>query len=201
MIRVMIVKELGLLRGALCAVLQQESDMEVVAEAAEPAEVLGLAVTRRPDVLVTELDLNGFDLVPLLHRVAEDVPDCAVLVLSRDRTPAALHRALQARVRGFLGDGVAPADLVRQIRAVAAGERVIDAATALAALRATTNPLTEREREILRAVASGATAREVAQRFYLASGTVRNHLAAAVRKTGARNRVEAVRVATEADWL
>lgn len=200
MIRVMIVEEMGLLRGALSAVLHKEVDMEVVA-ASRAGDALDTARLWRPDVIVIDVDLNDVEPVPLLHGIGTEVPDCSLVVLTRQRTPLALRRALQARVRGFLSKDLVPAELVRMVRSVAGGQRVIDPAAALAALRASSNPLTDREREVLRAVDDGLNTREAAARLFLAQGTVRNHLAAAVRKVGATSRTDAVQRARDAGWL
>lgn len=200
-IRVMIVEEMGLLRGALSAVLHDQNDMEVVAEVARPDQTLTVARALRPDVLVLDVDLADPGSTALLGRIGAELPETALIVLTRRRTPLALRRALEAQVRGFLSRDLPPSDLIRMVRSVARGERVIDPAAAVAALQANSNPLSDREREVLRLVAEGMGTREVAGRLFLAQGTVRNHLAAAIRKTGTTSRIEAVERARDAGWL
>jgi two-component system response regulator DesR len=199
----MIVGERGLLRGVLRAVLHDEGDIEVVADVADPAAALDLALTHRPDSMIVDVDVDGtsgpgFDLA---GRVGTDLPDTAVIVLSGQRTPHALRRALRAQVRAFLSKEVRPGELVAVLRRVVAGERVIDMVTARAALDTAANPLTSREREVLRAAALGLHAKEIAANLYLAYGTVRNVVSATLRKTGGRNQWEAVRRAQDAGWL
>jgi two-component system response regulator DesR len=200
-ISTMIVGERGLLRGVLRAVLHDEGDIEVVADVADPAAALDLALVHRPDSMIVDIDSTsgpGFDLA---DRIGAALPGTAIIVLSGQRTPNALRRALRAQARAFLSKEVRPGELVAVLRRAVAGERVIDAATARATLTAAANPLTNREREVLRAAARGLQPREIAASLFLAYGTVRNVVSAALRKTGGRNQWEAVRRAEDAGWL
>jgi len=122
-------------------------------------------------------------------------------VLTGQRTPAALRRALDAQARGFLSKDLSPVELVEAIRVTASGSPVIDPAAAIAALSAAQNPLTEREREVLRAAAAGLSTREIAATLFLSQGTVRNHLSTIVRKLGERNRWSAIKRCQDAGWL
>lgn len=200
-IRIVIVEEMGLLRGALRAVLSSEEDLDVVADLHEAGELVAVARARRPDVVVVDLELPGADMLAVVARLAEAAPDSAVLALSTQLTPEALHRAIRAGARGFVDKNLPPAELARLVRAVAVGERVFDPVAAVAALNPPESPLTERELEVLRIVAEGLPLKEIARRLYLAHGTVRNHLSVIMRKTGTRNRLEAVRQAQRAGWL
>jgi two-component system response regulator DesR len=112
-----------------------------------------------------------------------------------------MRQTLAARVWGLVSADTSPDRLVRLVRQVAAGRRVIDPALAAAALRAAENPLTGQERAALLLAAAGMRSREIAERLYLSAGTVRNHLSSAMRKTGARTRLEAIRKAQEVGWL
>ena len=197
----MIVAELGLLRGALTVVVADQADMMVVAEVASGADAPARARDRHPDVVVMDLDVVDYHKAVLIRQLVEGVPGAAVVVLTGQRTPAALRRALDAQARGFLGTDLSPAELVEVIRVAAAGSRVIDPAVAVAALRTAQNPLTEREQEVLRAAAAGLSTREIAATLYLTPGTVRNHLSTIVRKLGERNRWAAIRRCQEAGWL
>ncbi|MEE6259698.1 response regulator transcription factor [Plantactinospora sonchi] len=201
MIRVVIVEEMGLLRGALRAMLSSEDDLEVVADLHESGDLVGVVRMRRPDVVVVDLDLPDVDMLAVLARLVVEAPDSAVLALSAHLTPEALQRAFRVGARGVVDKDVPPAELTRLVRAVAAGERVVDPGAAVAALRPSEGPLTERELEVLRIVAEGLPLKEIARRLFLAHGTVRNHLSVIMRKTGTRNRLEAVRQAQRAGWL
>jgi len=115
--------------------------------------------------------------------------------------PGNLRKALAAQVAGFLPKDTPSAELVGAVRKVAAGGRAFDPQLALRALEVPDSPLSAREAEVLRRFAAGAGAAEIAATLCLSYGTVRNYLASAVTKLGARNRVDAVRIAAEAGWL
>lgn len=196
-IGVVIVEEMGLLRSALSAVLSSESDVEVLAEVDSVERVTG-----RPDVIVVDLDLAAAkDALTAVARVRVRLPGAAVLAMSARWSADLLLRAVEAEVLGFVSKDLSPDRFVRLVRLIARGERVIDPRVAAAAFNPPTNPLTERERDVLHAAAEGLPPKEIATRLHLAHGTVRNRLSDIMRKTGARNRLEAIRVAREKGWL
>jgi two-component system response regulator DesR len=189
-----------MLRSALRSVLSREEDFEVVAELAPDADERAFA-DPRPDVIVIDMDMPGGQWSSVAKRLCAERPGCAIVVLTKDPTPRVLREALHAQVRGFAGKQLAPVDLVDLLRRVARGDRVIDTTTAVAALSTARNPLTAREREVLRLAADGLPSKAISRRLYLTDGTVRNHLSSILRKTGARNRFEAIRRARDAGWL
>lgn len=198
MISVMILGGEGLFRSALAVILAHEPDLKVVAALSrEQAD----SNDHQADVAV--LDLDGWEAegVATARRLTTLRPMCRVLVLTRQRRPDTLRAILDARVAGVVGKGEPPKTLARWIRRVADGERVIDPSLAAVLLDPDSNPLTPREQAALRLAADGASCGEIAQRLYLAPGTIRNYLSAAIRKTGARNRLEAARRARDAGWL
>jgi len=200
-IRVLLVEPMNLLRGALAATLSLEEDFEVVADAGHLDEALVVARGARPDVAVVNIGLlagEGFRTVARLHA---KVPSCAVLVLAGLDASGRLSQVLDGHVRGVLATQAAPSELVVSIRQLAKGERVIDARLAVAVLAAPRNPLSQRELDVLSVVASGVPSLEIAAKLHLTTGTVRNYISTILRKTGARNRLEAVRIAEEAGWL
>ncbi len=201
MIRVMIVEDIDLVRGALAAVLSHESDIEVVAQLAASDDVLGAGRLHRPDVTV----IGVVRCDPAGLRVARELyqqrPEHQVLVLTPQRTAEALRHVLAAGLRGFLDNDAPPSQLVESVRLVATGEWVIDPVLAAATLHQASNPLSARQRDVLRLAAAGMPAAEIARQLYLSPGTVRNYLSAAIRRTGARNLLEAVRYAEQAGWL
>ncbi|MGY0005826.1 response regulator transcription factor [Micromonospora sp. I033] len=197
-VRVAVIAEPGLLRTVVVAVLAGTPDFEVVGEAEPARGVPALLAACRPDLLLVDLDAVGEPDAVLGPPGADG---CAVVVLTARRTARALRRALGARVRGVVATDVPPEELVELLRAVARGQRMIDPLTALAALDAAVNPLSEREREVAAAAAEGLRTGEIAKRLHLAPGTVRNHVSSLLRKTGARNRWEAVERARDACWI
>jgi len=200
-IRVLVAEDMQILRDTLVAVLNLEPDIEVVAEVTHGDEIAPAALSNRVDVAVVDIDLPGIDGLTAAAQLHDQFPQCRVLILTVLGGPGNLRRALAAHVAGFLVKDTPAADLVDAVRKVADGQRVIVAELALAALEASDNPLSPREVEVLQRFATGAGPGEIASGLYLSYGTVRNYLASAVTKLGARNRVDAVRIAAEAGWL
>jgi two-component system, NarL family, response regulator DesR len=200
-IRVLIAEDMHLIRGALVALLSLEPDMEVVAELERGDEIISTAERVRPDVAVVDIDLPGLDGLTAAAQLHRALPECRTLVLTGLSQPGNLLRALEAHVRGFIVKD-APADsLADGIRRVAAGQRVIDPDLVAAALETGATPLTGRESDVLRAAEDGITTTEIATRLSLSPATVRNYLSNAITKTGARNRIDAIRIARDAGWL
>jgi two-component system response regulator DesR len=201
MIQVLIAEDMRILRESLVALLELEDDLEVVAALATGADILPAAIEHRPDVAVLDIDLPGVDGLTAAAELHRRLPRCRTLILTGLARPGTLRRAVGAHVSGFLDKDAPSQELIDTIRKVAAGERVIDPTLALAALETADNPLTPREAEVLRRHAAGSSAAEIATEMHLSYGTVRNYLAAAVTKLGARNRVDAARIAERAGWL
>ncbi|MGV9376025.1 response regulator transcription factor [Nonomuraea sp. NPDC003707] len=201
MIRVLLAEDLHLIRGALASLLRLEPDIEVVAEAADGDAVLPAALAHRPDVAVLDVQMPGIDGIEAAAALRERVPGCRVLVLTQLGRPEVLRRALATGVQGFMLKDAPPADLAAAVRRVHAGETVVDPALAAATIAARANPLSPREVDVLRRAAGGDDLPEIAAALHLTRGTVRNYLGAIVTKLDARNRLDAVRIATEAGWL
>jgi len=199
-IRMMIVSNLALLREALCFVLSTEDGFDVTSASGTDREVLALATRTKADVAVVDLDAPGREGLRTVRLLTEELP-MTVVALSARQTPGVLRRALSAGARGFASRNQAPDELAEIVRRVAKGELVIHSATALATLAVMENPLSEREREVLRLAARGLPSTEIAARLFLTKGTVRNYLSGAMRKLGCANRLQAARRAEEAGWL
>jgi two-component system, NarL family, response regulator DesR len=201
MIKVLLAEDMHMVRGALVALLNLEADIQVVAEVASGDEIVPTARQFAPDVAVIDIDLPGKDGLTAAQELHEKQPECRTLILTSLGRPGTLRRALSARVGGFLLKDAPPAELADAIRGVAAGRRVVDSQLALAAWDSTECPLTPREIEVLRLTAGGANTMEIAAQLYLSVGTVRNYLTTILTKLNARNRVDAIRIATEAGWV
>jgi two-component system, NarL family, response regulator DesR len=200
-IRVLIAEDMHLIRGALVALLSFEDDMQVVAELERGDEIVATALQVCPDVAVLDIDLPGVDGLAAAEQLHAVLPQCRTLVLTGLSQPGNLLRALKAHVRGFIVKD-APADsLADGIRKVAAGHRVIDPDLIAAALETGASPLTGRESDVLRAAEEGIATHEIATRLSLSPATVRNYLSNAITKTGARNRIDAIRIARDAGWI
>jgi two-component system, NarL family, response regulator DesR len=200
-VRVLVAEDMRILRDTMVAVLNLEDGIEVVAQVTDGDGIVPEAIATRPDVAVVDIALPGTDGLTAAAQLHQQYPDCKVLILTVLGNPGNLRRALAAHVAGFLVKDTPAADLAAAVRTVAAGGRVIDPQLALSALEVPDNPLSPREAEVLRRFAAGAGPAEIAAAVHLSYGTVRNYLASAVTKLGARNRVDAVRIAAEAGWL
>src|SRR5215218_7307464 len=197
MIRILIAEDQGMVRGALAALLTFEPDLEVVAEVGAGDEVVGAAREHHPDVALLDVEMPGMDGIEAAAALRREVPGCTPLILTTFGRPAYLRRAMEAGAAGFVVKDAPAKRVANSIRRAAGGERVVDPELAAAALAEGESPFTPREREVLEAGADGSPISEIAERLHLSEGTVRNYLSAAIGKTGARNRVEAWRVARE----
>ncbi|MCC9688068.1 response regulator transcription factor [Streptomyces sp. MNU103] len=190
-----------MVREALAALLGLEPDLEVVAQVARGDEVLAAARAHDVDVALLDIEMpgaTGIEAAAVLHR---ELPDLKLVVLTTFGRPGYLRGAMESGADAFLVKDAPAARLAEAIRRVLAGERVIDPALAAAALAEGANPLTDREREVLRAAADGSTNADLAATLHLSPGTVRNYLSTAIQKLAARNRTEAVRIARDKGWL
>ena len=201
MIRVLLAEDQAMVRGALAALLSLEGDIEVVAEVARGDEVVSAVLAKQPDVALLDIEMPGGDGLQAAQALRERVPSCRVVILTTFGRSGYLRRAMESGAVGFLLKDAKASELAKAMRRVMEGARVIDPDLALAALSEGTNPLTSREREVLSASLSGASIADIAARLYLSEGTVRNHLSVAMQKLGARNRMEAARLAEQKGWL
>jgi len=201
MIRVLIAEDMHMIRSALVALLSLEDDLDVVAELSRGDQVLDVALETRPDVAVLDIDMPGMDGLTVAQQLHDRLPDCQALILTGLSQPGHLLRALQVHARGFIVKDRPAAKLVDGIRRVARGERVIDPELVAAALETGASPLTPRETDVLRTAEAGVSTEEIAAALYLSPATVRNYLSNAITKTGARNRIDAIRIARNAGWL
>jgi two-component system response regulator DesR len=175
--------------------------MEAVGASGTDREVLRRVTEAAADVAVVDLDTPGRDGLATARLLVKTLPAVPVIALSAADTPGVLRRALCAGVRGFASRAQPPGELATLIRRVAAGDLMIHQETALATLAVVDNPLSGREREVLRLAAQGLPSEEIAHRLFLSAGTVRNYLSAAMRKLSCTNRLQAARRAEEAGWL
>jgi two-component system, NarL family, response regulator DesR len=200
-IRVLLVERMSLLREALAAVLCAEDDLDVAAAVDCVTGLLPAARSVRPDIVVINIDLLASAGFHITEELSDAFPGCETLVLADADNATGLRTALDAQVRGLIDKDALPSRLADCIRRVAKGERIVDKTLAIAALRTPPNPFTPRERDVLGAMALGLRSADIAARLHLSSGTVGNYISTIIRKTGARNRLDAVRVAEESGWI
>jgi two-component system, NarL family, response regulator DesR len=200
-IRLLLADDQALVRGALAALLDLESDLSVVAEVGRGDEVVAAAREHRPDVALLDVEMPGLDGIAATTALREAMPHVRVLIVTTFGRPGYLKRALQAGAQGFVVKDTPARQLADAVRRVHAGLRVVDPALAADSLVTGESPLTAREADVVRAARDGGTVADLAKELFLSEGTVRNHLSSAIGKTGARTRAEAVRIADENGWL
>lgn len=201
MIRVLLVEDQAMVRGALASLLGLEPDIEVVGEAADGREALAVALRVRPDIALLDIEMPGEDGISAGARIREALPGCRIMILTTFGRPGYLRRAMEAGAMAFLVKDSPARELAAAVRRVRDGERVIDPGLAATALSAGPNPLSPRERDVLVAASGGTGIAGIAARLHLSEGTVRNYLSSAIRKTHARNRTEAAERARTQGWL
>lgn len=192
----------ALIRGALAAVLSHERDLLVVAELARTNEVLTSAARSQADVAVLDASLPGTVTIgELCQAMRQRVPACRPLVLVERGSGLGRSLAPLAPWLGSLATDAVPAELAEAVRRLTRGAPVLNAGLSSAIPAAAENPLTSREREVLRLTRNGAPTKEIAKRLGLQIGTVRNYLSRALAKTGTRTALAAIRVAQDAGWI
>jgi len=200
-IKVLLADDQALVRGALAALLALEPDLEVVAEVGRGDEVVDAARASGADVCLLDIEMPGTDGIAAAAAVRAELPGVRTLVVTTFGRPGYLRRALEAGASGFVVKDTPARQLAEAVRRVHAGLRVVDPSLATESLVDGANPLTEREREVLRVALGGGTVAAIAAVVHLSQGTVRNHLSSAIGKTGTSTRAAAARVAQERGWL
>jgi two-component system response regulator DesR len=199
-IRVVLAEDQGMVRGAFAALLDLQPDITVVAGVADGDAALAAVAEHRPDVLLTDIEMPGRSGLEVAAELRRRDDPTRVLIVTTFARGGYLRRAMDAGVLGYVLKDAPIAELVDALRRVHAGERVVSPELAVAAWDAA-DPLTDRERGLLREVVDGASNAEIARRLHLAEGTVRNYLSTAMAKLNARNRSEAATIARERGWL
>ena len=200
MIRVVIAEDQSMVLGALAALLEIERDIQVVGKARNGREALDLVKSLVPDVVLTDIEMPEVTGLDLAQAVRQQHPRTRVVILTTFARPGYLRRALDAGASGYLLKDSPSDKLADAIRRVHGGGRAVDAELAAEAWGAA-DPLTDRERQVLRLAGDGRSGPDIAADLRLSEGTVRNYLSDAISKVGGRNRVDAARIARAKGWL
>ncbi len=200
MIRIVLAEDQKLLLGAIGALLDLDDDIQVVGRAASGDEARELIDSQAPDLVISDIEMPGMTGLELAEWLAVAHPGIRMLILTTFARPGYLRRALEAGVAGYLLKETPAEKLADAVRRVHRGERVIAPELALTAFD-TRDPLTERERQVLRLAGDGISNAQIGRRLHLAEGTVRNYLSEAIGKLNADNRIEAFRIARDQGWL
>ena len=201
MIRIVIAEDQALVLGAIASLLELEPDMEIVGRAADGAEALEMVLRLAPDVLLSDIEMPQMSGIEVAEALRGQAVATRVMIVTTFGRTGYLRRALDAGVCGYLLKDSPAEQLADAVRKVAAGGKVISPDLASTALFAPEDPLTDRERAILRLADEGRSNKEIARSLSLSPGTVRNYLSEAASKIGAANRIEASRIARERGWL
>jgi two-component system response regulator DesR len=199
-IRVVIAEDQAMVLGALVALLEIETDIEVVGRARNGREALDQCFKLMPDVLVTDIEMPEMTGLDLADQVKKTLPATRIIILTTFARSGYLRRALDSGASGYLLKDAPAEKLGDAVRRVHAGLRVIDPELAQEAW-GDPDPLSDRERQVLRSAEEGQTSADIALKLGLSEGTVRNYLSEAISKLGVTNRIEAARLARQKGWL
>ena len=202
-IRVLVVDDHAVVRAGLRRVLDAEPDIETVGEAANAERAVFEAMEHKPDVVLMDVVMPGKSGIEIIPTLQQNAPEAKVLVLSMQDDPRYLREAFEAGASGYVLKEAADTEVVDAVRAVAAGERYVHPALgarlveaeAAERRRADEDPLSDREREVLRLLALGHTNQEIAKQLYISVRTAETHRAHIMRKLRLSSRAELVRYA------
>lgn len=200
MIRVLLAEDQAMVRGALAALLRLESDINVIADVADGESAWREIQRDAPDILLTDIEMPGLTGLELAQRIQRHQLPVKVVIVTTFARAGFLRRALDAGVQGYLLKDAPAEQLAEALRQVQRGGRAIDPQLALEAW-SEGDPLSDRERQVLRLAGEGLGAGEIAAQLNLSNGTVRNYLSEAIGKLGVGNRIEAYRLARQKGWL
>ena len=203
-IRVLLVEDQEMVRGALAALLETEGDLTIVGTASDGREALAWLSERAgeeaADVLVTDIEMPHMDGLQLCAAARRLIADLRVVILTTFARAGYFRRAMEAGASAYLLKDAPASSLASAIRSAQAGQKVIDPQLAAEAW-SDPDPLTHREKQVLRQAETGATTHEIAEGLGLSEGTVRNYLSSAIGKLEVRNRTEAAALARGKGWL
>ncbi|PLK23093.1 DNA-binding response regulator [Porphyrobacter sp. TH134] len=201
MIRLVIAEDQALVLGALATLLGLENDIDIIARVGDGAAALDAVREHKPDILLSDIEMPQMSGLDVAEAIAREGLAARVLIVTTFGRAGYLRRAMDAGVRGYLLKDTPSDALAAAIRKVAAGGRAIAPELAELAWDAPANPLTERERDVLRLADEGRSNKEIARQLDLSPGTVRNYLSEASAKLYAASRIEAGRIARDRGWL
>ncbi|MCQ6562447.1 response regulator transcription factor [Paenibacillus mendelii] len=198
--KIILAEDQAMLRGALSALLDMEDDIEVIGEAENGEQALAMTLELEPDICILDIEMPHLSGLEVAERLKSDGSPCRIVILTTFSRVGYFQRAMRAGVRGFLLKDSPIGELAAALRTVHEGGRAVSPALALTFWEAE-NPLTEREREVLKLAAEGLQASDIAKRLHLTAGTVRNYLSEAFQKLEAKNRIDAIAIAGKNGWL
>ncbi|TGB00145.1 response regulator transcription factor [Sporolactobacillus shoreae] len=199
--RMVIAEDQGMLRGALVQLLELEEDIEVVGEAGDGRQALTLVEQFHPDLLIADIEMPGVSGLELAEILMNKKSSCKTVIVTTFARPGYLERAMKAGVCGYILKDEPIKELIDHLRQINLGKRVISPELAQSFFFSESNPLTEREIDVLHCAAGGEDTKKIAEKLYLSHGTVRNYLSSAMQKMESHSRQEAVIKAKNKGWI
>ncbi|KTF15150.1 DNA-binding response regulator [Pseudoalteromonas sp. H105] len=200
MIKVYLVEDQGLVRGAVAALLSLDISIEVVGQATNGQTALQEITELKPDIVLTDIEMPIMTGIELAERLKTDFSDIKVVIMTTFSRAGYIRRSMAAGVKGFVLKEAPSESLIATLKKVMAGQKVIDTELALNALE-DNDPLSDKERKALQLAGEGLKTADIASTLFLSEGTVRNYLSEAIAKLNASNRVDAARIAKQKGWL
>lgn len=200
MLKLIVVEDQALVRGAIGSLLSLENDIEVVGLAENGQQALELLQEHSVDMVLTDIEMPEMSGLELAEQIKEQYPNIKTLIMTTFSKSGYIKRALNLGVKAFVLKEAPTEYLVNAIRSVNNGQRVVDPELALLALD-DQDPLTEKERKAIKLAGEGLKTAEIAAKLFLSEGTVRNYLSEAIAKLNAGNRIEAARIAKQRGWI
>jgi len=201
MIRIVIAEDQQMLLSALASLIRLEEDIKVAAQVTDGRKALDAIRTLKPDICLLDIEMPGLSGLDVAEAVRREQLGCRVIIVTTFSRSGYLQRAIELKVDGYLLKDEPIDFLVEAIRKVHRGERVISPDLTALLFAKEENPLSDREREVLRLSADGRTTDEIAAALYLTRGTVRNYLSSAIQKLEVQTRQQAVKKAAEKGWI
>ena len=200
MIRVIVVEDQALVRGAISALLNLAPNIDVIAQAEDGVQGLALIREHLPDIVLTDIEMPNMSGIDLVEQIQQEGIQTHTVIMTTFARAGYIKRAIDAGIMGFILKDTPSDELVAALEKVMAGKKVIDPELALSALN-NVDPLTAKERKALKLAGEGLKTAEIAKTLFLSEGTVRNYLSEAIAKLNAANRVDAARIAKQKGWL
>ncbi len=198
--KVLLAEDQSMLRDALCQLLQLQSDVEVVHQAADGREAMELLKTNPVDVAILDVEMPYQTGLDVLEWMKEHQPAVKVIIVTTFKRPGYFERAVKTDVDAYVLKERSIADLMKTIHTVLAGQKEYSPEL-MEVLMTHKNPLSHQELLVLEAAATGLSNKEIAEKLYLSNGTIRNYMSAILTKLAADNRTEAVRIAQDQGWI
>lgn len=200
MIRVLVVEDQALVRGAICALLELSEQIEVVGQASDGVDALAFLSQHAIDIVLTDIEMPKMTGIELVEKLAQQAPEIKSIIMTTFSRAGYIRRALNAGVKGFVLKEAPSEYLISAILKVAQGKKVIEPELVISALD-DQDPLSDKERKALRLAGDGIKTADIASQLFLSEGTVRNYLSEAIAKLNAANRIDAARIARDKGWL